>query len=60
MTTTKYGIRITKLQGKMNKEDGILMSKFLRGEVKPRKPLLTWKIRTWVIQFSRKVIKIHG
>ena len=50
----------------MNKEDGILMSKFLRGEVNPRKPSLTWKIRTWLVKFSRyckrflrKVIKIH-
>ena len=50
----------------MNKEDGILMSKFLRGEVNPRKPSLTWKIRTWLVKFSRyckrfsrKVIKIY-
>ena len=43
----------------MNKADGILMSKFLRGEVKPRKPPLTWKIRTWYLQFSRQVTKIY-
>ena len=41
----------------MNKEDGILMSKFLRGELNPRKPSLTWQIRTWYLQFSRKVTK---
>jgi len=50
----------------MDKEDGILMSKFLRGEVNPRKPSLTWKIRMCFVKFSmickrfsRKLIKIH-
>ena len=35
------------------------MRKFIRGEVNPRKPPLTWKIRTWLIQFSRYCKTTH-
>jgi len=43
----------------MNKEDGILLMKFLRGEIKIRKPPLLWRIKSYCKYFSRKLIKIH-